>query len=128
MFAGPGIKDATLVGFRDGGAGRINNFHVTGDRAAYEKVSAVLQKGTVTAGGLSRLAQADRKLLWYHNLSDEALTPFMSIARYKQLASAHGGYAKLQENIRLLALPGTGHCGMSGVGPANLAGGAASPG
>ncbi len=32
----------------------------------------------------------------------------------------YGGYAKLQDNVRLFMLPGTGHCSMFGCGPQNF--------
>lgn len=31
-----------------------------------------------------------------------------------------GGYAKLQNNVRLFGIPGSGHCSMMGVGPDNF--------
>jgi feruloyl esterase len=44
----------------------------------------------------------------------------MSINYYKQLAKMYGGYSKLQNNVRLFMIPGSGHCSMSGVGPAHF--------
>ena len=63
-----------------------------------------------------------RKLLIWHNLSDELLTPYMSVNYYKALAKRHGGYGKLQQNVRLFALPGTAHCSGGGlpVGPGSF--------
>jgi feruloyl esterase len=65
----------------------------------------------------SKLIQLNRKFLIWHNLSDEKLTPYMSINYYKRLARLHGGYDKLQNNVRLFGIPGSGHCSMSGLGP-----------
>jgi feruloyl esterase len=109
-----------LVSLGRGGAGRIDAFRVIADAAAYDTIRAVVRKGTVEARDLMPLARGRTKLLWYHNLSDEALTPYMSFDRYKALAGMTGGYARLQRNVRLFPLPGTGHCGMSGVGPTNF--------
>lgn len=67
--------------------------------------------------GYAKLINADRKMLIWHNLSDQTLTPYMSINLYKNMAKLYGGYDKLQKNIRLFTLPGTGHCSMMGVGP-----------
>ena len=64
--------------------------------------------------------QGNSKLLWCHNLSDEALTPYMSINSYKRLAQLHGGYARLQAKVRFFGVPGSGHCGMGGPGPSNF--------
>jgi feruloyl esterase len=69
---------------------------------------------------LAKLIQLDRKFLIWHNLSDEKLTPYVSINYYKALAKMHGGYAQLQKNVRLFSLPGTGHCSLYGVGPSNF--------
>jgi feruloyl esterase len=65
---------------------------------------------------LDRLIKQDRKFLIWHNLSDEVLTPYMSINYYKQLAQRNGGYDKLQRNVRLFTLPGTSHCSGGGIG------------
>ena len=68
----------------------------------------------------ARLIRLKRKLLIWHNGSDEKLTPFTSINYYKQLAAMYGGYGKLQENIRLFMLPDTAHCSMGQEGPGNF--------
>lgn len=68
---------------------------------------------------LDTLIEGDSKLLIWHDLSDQLLTPYMSINLYKQLAKRHGGYDRLQKNVRLFTLPGSLHCagGVGGVGP-----------
>ncbi len=50
------------------------------------------------------------------------LTPFTSYTLYGQLARRHGGYGKLQENVRMFGLPGTAHCSGGGKpgGPGNF--------
>jgi feruloyl esterase len=63
-----------------------------------------------------KLIGQNRKLLIWHNLSDEKLTPYMSVNLYKQLASRHGGYEKLQDDVRLFGIPGTAHCSGGGLG------------
>lgn len=109
-----------LVSFGSGGPGAIDAFRVLADASAYGTIRSVVRKGTVEAQDLLPLARGRTKLLWYHNLSDEALTPYMSFNLYAGLARRSGGYARLQRNVRLFSLPGTGHCGMSGIGPTNF--------
>jgi len=58
----------------------------------------------------------NRKLLMYHGFSDPALPPFRTVKFYEDLADARGGYAELQENVRLFMVPGMQHCG-GGPGP-----------
>ena len=55
-------------------------------------------------------------MIW-HNFSDEKLTPYSSIKWYKHLAADHGGYARVQNQVRLFMLPGTTHCSITSVGP-----------
>ena len=66
------------------------------------------------------LIKLNRKFLIWHNLSDQLLTPYMSVNYYKKLAKMQGGYDKLQNNVRLFGIPGSGHCSMMGVGPDNF--------
>ncbi len=61
-----------------------------------------------------KFIRQDRKLMIWHNLSDDKLPPFTSFTLYKQLAKRHGGYGKLRENVRLFSLPGTAHCSGGG--------------
>ncbi len=119
-FAMAPVGGEPLVWYSPAVTGKAGSTHVVADADAYRRLAAILRDGSVSAEDISRLVEANRKLLWYHNLSDEALTPVMSINRYKALAKLHGGYGELQKNIRLFSLPGTGHCGMSGVGPTNF--------
>lgn len=95
-------------------------FHTVVPRAEVELARSVMGAGNPTAADMRRLLRSRTKLLMYHNLSDQVLTPYMSINFYKRLAALHGGYAKVQRTARLYTLPGTGHCGMSGVGPTNF--------
>ncbi|EQB16844.1 tannase/feruloyl esterase family alpha/beta hydrolase [Novosphingobium lindaniclasticum] len=94
--------------------------HIVANVAAYKAYVDLLRRGVVMAEDFGPFFKRNGKLLWYHNLSDEALTPYMSFNRYRKLAADHGGYARLQENIRFFAVPGSGHCGMGGPGPSNF--------
>lgn len=59
----------------------------------------------------------DHKLLIYHGFSDPALTAFRSIQYYEDLARlTPGGFAEVQENVRLFLAPGMHHCA-GGPGP-----------
>lgn len=83
-------------------------------------VRSALQKGIGTdPQKLSNLVDTGGKLMIWHDLSDQLLTPYTSINLYKRLAESHGGYDALKEQVRLFGLPGTVHCsgGMGGVGP-----------
>jgi len=66
--------------------------------------------------GYRRFIQRGRKLIIYHGYSDPALTPFRTISLYDQLATAAGGYDKLQRSVRLFMVPGMQHC-IGGPGP-----------
>jgi feruloyl esterase len=97
-FGGPGtgpLSDATLALFdRRTEAGDAD------DPAAFD-----------------RFIDQNRKLLIYHGLSDPALTAIRSIMFYEDLAQrADGGFAELQENVRMFLVPGMHHCS-GGPGP-----------
>lgn len=109
-----------LSSARAGGPGPIDAFHIVLNGPAYQKYVEVNREGTVMAEDFDSFLQHGGKLLWYSGLSDPALTPYMSINRYKQLAAMHGGYSKLQKNIRFFSMPNVGHCGMGGEGPGNF--------
>ncbi|MCX7864362.1 MAG: tannase/feruloyl esterase family alpha/beta hydrolase [Novosphingobium sp.] len=117
---GKGFDGMTLATVRDGGPGEIDAYRVIVNRKVFDSYMALVRKGTVMAEDFGALMRSKTKLLWYHNLSDEALTPYMSINLYKQLAELHGGYGRVQERARLFAIPNSGHCGMSGSGPSNF--------
>jgi feruloyl esterase len=120
FLVGKNFAGRPLATAREGGPGTIDAFHVVLNEAAFRKYFDIFRRGTVMPEDFSKLLQRNGKLLWYHNLSDQLLTPYMSINRYKRLAQLQGGYAKLRNNIRFFGVPGTGHCGMSGVGPSNF--------
>jgi len=111
----------SLTKFGSDGTGPITNFHtiVPASEAALGESEARMGIGAhpELAG---TLIKKNRKLLIWANLSDEKLTPYMSINYYKQLSKLYGGYGKLQNNVRLFLLPGTGHCSMNGCGPTSF--------
>jgi feruloyl esterase len=119
-IVGKAFDGKPLTTAHAGPPGPIESFHVVVNGAAYKTYYDLMREGTVEPEDFAKLFQQNRKLLWYHNLSDPALTPYMSINRYKRLAALHGGYAKLRNNIRFFTLPGTGHCGLGGDGPSNF--------
>ena len=105
---------------QSGGTGKIDSLHVVLNAAAYQKYAEIMRAGTVQRADFVATLKWKGKLLWYHNLGDEMLTPYMSINRYKSIAQTNGGYATVQKTIRLFGLPGTNHCGMSWNAPANF--------
>ncbi|MEJ5979165.1 tannase/feruloyl esterase family alpha/beta hydrolase [Novosphingobium sp. PS1R-30] len=120
FLVGKAFDGIPLATAREGGPGQIDALHAVVDAAAYRKYLGVLRRGTVMPEDFAKLLKSKARLLWYHNLSDEILTPFMSINAYKELAERHGGYASLRTRIRFFGVPGTGHCGMGGDGPSNF--------
>jgi feruloyl esterase len=114
----PNFKVASIISFRRGGPGQVTGFHAVVPASEVAASKAALQAGVGTIPeNTSRLMNSGTKLLMWHNFSDEKLTPYMSIRWYKQLARAHGGYAKVQQNARLFMLPGTAHCSISSIAP-----------
>jgi feruloyl esterase len=111
----------SVVSFQVGRHGPVTNFHIVVPRAEVDKAQTALFQGVgAHPEKLATLIKDKRKLLIWANLSDQILTPYMSINYYKRLAKMYGGYAKLQDNVRLFMLPGTGHCSMFGCGPQNF--------
>jgi feruloyl esterase len=119
-IVGSAFAGKPLLDFKEGGTGTIDAFHVVVDTAAYQKYYDLMRPGTVEAEDFTTLLNSKSKLLWYHNLSDPALTPYMSINRYERVAELNGGFARVQKQIRLFTIPSTGHCGMGGDGPGNF--------
>ena len=117
----PDFHTRSLFTFEAGGKGPVTNYHAIVPRAEVDRALSVTRAGIgAQPEALAKLIQQNRKLLIWHNLSDEKLTPFMSFNYYKQLAKLYGGYVKLQNNVRLFAIPGSSHCSMSGVAPNNF--------
>jgi feruloyl esterase len=117
----PNYQLSSLIKFGSGGSGRITNFHIIAPEAdtAFAESQARMGIGAHPEAAATLIKQ-NRKLLIWANFSDEKLTPYMSLNYYKQLAKLYGGYSKLQNNVRLFLLPGTGHCSMNGCGPTSF--------
>jgi feruloyl esterase len=119
----PSFSTRSILTFRDGGPGRITDFRTVVPKT---EVARAMAAGRLGIGhfpeNYKKLIGQNRKLLIWHNLSDEKLTPYMSVNLYKQLAARHGGYEKLQDDVRLFGIPGTAHCsgGGLGVGPGSF--------
>ncbi|PNP95804.1 hypothetical protein A8G00_23595 [Sphingobium sp. SA916] len=115
----PNYDLRSVFSFREGGPGPISGFRVVVPKSEAAKAQAALRKGIgAMPENLQNLIKLNRKLMIWVNLSDEALSPFVTINYYKQLASRFGGYEKLQKNVRLFSIPGSLHCGSEGhVGP-----------
>lgn len=119
----PAFKIRSIITLRDGGPGKITSFRTV---VAKAEVDRALAAGRLGIGhfpeNFDKLVRQNRKLLIWHNMSDEKLTPYMSVNLYKQLAARNGGYDKLQKDIRLFSLPGTAHCSGGGlpVGPGSF--------
>jgi feruloyl esterase len=117
----PDFNTRSLFTYKSGGPGPVTGYRVVVPKA---EVARALDGARMGIGhfpkNAAKLIQLNRKFLIWHNLSDEKLSPYMSINYYKSLAKMQGGYDKLQKNIRLFTIPGTGHCSMSGVGPNNF--------
>lgn len=119
----PAFKTRSILTFRDGGPGPITAFRTVVPKA---EVTRAMAAGRLGIGhfpkNYGKLIRQNRKLLIWHNFSDEKLTPYMSVNLYKQMAARYGGYAKLQNDIRLFSLPGTAHCSGGGlpVGPGSF--------
>ncbi len=114
----PAFFTRDIIRFQRGGPGKVSRYRIVVPKA---EVALLRQRTAMGIGhfprNFDRFIRQDRKFLMWHNLSDNVLTPYMSINFYKELARMHGGYGKLQRNVRLFGLPGTGHCSMSGEGP-----------
>ncbi|MGE3693113.1 MAG: tannase/feruloyl esterase family alpha/beta hydrolase [Novosphingobium sp.] len=114
----PAFVPASIYSFRRGGPGAIAGFHAAIPSVEVARIRQAMRLG---AGHLpenvATFMGSRTKLLMWHNLSDEKLTPYSSINWYKRLAAGHGGYARVQNRARLFLLPGTGHCSITGIGP-----------
>jgi feruloyl esterase len=109
----PAFASRRIISYRTDKA--TGAFHAVVRRAEANLVKSKLRKGIGHfPENFDTFIRQDRKLLIWHNLSDDKLPPFTSFALYKQLAARHGGYGKLGNNIRLFGLPGTPHCSGGG--------------
>jgi feruloyl esterase len=114
----PKFSRADLFTFRAGGPGQVTAFHAVIPAAEAARIKNEVRMGSGEfAEDADRLIRLDRKLLLWSNLSDNTLLPYTGVNYYKQLAARHGGYAKLQRNVRLFLLPGTDHCSITSIAP-----------
>ena len=119
----PAFRTRDAFRFTSGGPGPITDFRIVFPRSVVDRTIAGSRAGWGhDPSNLAKFIRQDRKLLIWHNLSDEKLTPFNSYNLYHQLAAGHGGYDRLQRNVRLFSLPGTAHCSGGGlpVGPGSF--------
>ena len=106
----PDFYTRSVVEFQTGGSGAVTGYRIVVPKAEVSKSLAEARKGIGHfPENAANLIKLNRKFLIWHNLSDEKLTPYMSINYYKQLAKIYGGYGKLQNNVRLFTIPGLGH-------------------
>ena len=117
----PNYKLDSMIKFGSDGSGPITNFHIIVPQSEVNLAESEARMGIgAHPEAAATLIKQKRKLLIWANLSDEKLTPYMSINYYKRLSKLNGGYSKLQNNVRLFLLPGTGHCSMNGCGPTSF--------
>lgn len=113
----PNFSTPSVISFGSGGSGPISGYRVLAPAAEVAKVNAAMRMGIGDIPqNAAKLIRLNHKLLIWANFSDQLLTPYMSVNYYKRLARMYGGYAKLQQNVRLFGLPGTAHCSGGGIG------------
>jgi feruloyl esterase len=114
----PNFFTRSILSYKRGGPGSITDYRIV---VPSSEVSLLQRRARMGTGhfpeNLAGFLKQDRKFLIWHNLSDNVLTPYMSINYYNRAATMYGGYDKLQRNVRLFTLPGTPHCNSGGVGP-----------
>lgn len=71
---------------------------------------------------LSKARDRKAKILSYHGLADQLITPDGSVNYFTRLSNSVGGHVEAQKFDRLYLIPGMGHC--AGIGTVN---GSASP-
>ena len=114
----PNFSLASNYVFRDGGPGAVTGYRAVYPAAEAARVKAALRLGMGhLVGNADRLMKSNTRMLMWHNFSDEALTPYMSINWYKKMAATYGGYGNVQNKVRLFMIPATSHCSISGNGP-----------
>jgi len=113
----PAFHTPAIVSFGAGGKGPVTGFRVIVPAVEVTRLGKAMRMGTGDIPeNAAKFIKLDHKLLIWANLSDHLLTPYMSINYYKRLARMYGGYARLQNNVRLFGLPGTAHCSGGGIG------------
>jgi feruloyl esterase len=113
----PDFHTSADISFASGGSGPVTGFRVVVPDSEVAKANKALKMGIGDIPeNAAKLIKLNHKMMIWTNLSDQLLTPYVSINYYKRLAAMYGGYAKLQKNIRLFGLPGTAHCSGGGIG------------
>ncbi len=117
----PNFHTRQVIKFDAGGRGPITSFRTVVPQAEAARAMAATRLGSGDRPAeIAKLIKEKKKLLIWANLSDQQLSPYMSVNYYKTLAKTYGGYAKLQDSVRLFLLPDTAHCSISGCGPDNF--------
>lgn len=113
----PDFHTPSLISFDSGGTGQVTAYRVVVPEAEVTRANTALRMGIGDIPeNAAKFIKLNHKMLIWANLSDQLLTPYMSINYYKRLAATYGGYARLQKNVRLFGLPGTAHCSGGGTG------------
>ena len=102
----PNFHTRSVVTFQTGGSVAASGYRTVVSSA---EVSNALAEAHMGIGhfpeNAAHLIKLNRKFLIWHNLSDEKLTPYMSINYYTQLAKLYGGYGESAEECALLSDP-----------------------
>ncbi len=114
----PNFHTRSVISYSDGAVAGASGFRIVAPRVEVDRAQQALRMGI--GADADTLIRLNRRMLIWSNLSDEALTPYMATNYYQRLAERHGGYARLQRNVRLFQIPGSSHCSMGGVGPNNF--------
>jgi feruloyl esterase len=86
----PNFHSRKLVSFTSGGAGAITNFHAVVPAAEAANAKASISTGVAAQPAkLKSLIESKKKLLIWANLSDQILTPYVTVNYYKQLAAMY---------------------------------------
>jgi pimeloyl-ACP methyl ester carboxylesterase len=76
----------------------------------YIALQASLFSNLVTdKADLGKLSDLGRKVIVYNGLADDSLPPAGNINYYERVVAAMGGYAEVQEFMRMYLLPGAAH-------------------
>ena len=117
----PNFHLRSVIKFGEGRRGSVTAFRIIVPQSEVAKAMASANAGIgVHPDKMARFIKDKRKLSIWANLSDQLLTPYMSVNYYRRMAEMYGGYPKLQDTVRPFLLPDINHCSMSGCGPQNF--------
>jgi feruloyl esterase len=85
--------------------------------SSYQKLTALSELYDATDPDLSSFAADGGRLMIYQGWADEAIPPFGTVAYYKAVVDAAGGYQASQAFSRLYMIPAQYHC-LAGGDPA----------